>query len=678
MSSELYGTDPHVKTTTEGQTMPNTSERDNALESPAAADKQAPDDDACEVVGSRFVCGTEREGVYYRHYQLCDVGGSKRQSLVASTDDAVDMGGFREILSHKKGAIDWSAARALLFNHNPDYILGTVSDIRIEGNQLMADFDMMDGAKLPSDVRADKAVESGALRGVSIGYTYTHNDVEYNEERSELRVSKWRLLEITLTPIPADPAAGVRSRPVGNQQPETPAPQERSVIMSDDTNNVPDQPGPDSAAIETAKREAREAAKAEAREIAILGRTHGVAPDELLDLGLQGAKDKVLKIVAERAKAPAPAQVPTQVTADEADKYLEAAEEGLMRGSMGIQGIFRRWGRYSGRDDVMDMDNMQLGTEMQRSIAMGTRDAGNKSVAGFSNLLANVQNKMVVKGFDSFEGATWGLFTETVEVPDFKQVTHTGLASGRLIETPENVAFPELSQADGVYNSQLGLWGCTVSLSYQALVNDDLGEFMKQLRRAGAIAAQTIDRETYKVLLNADYTNDVTASAALGTAGNIDKVRADFREKLGPADGGDGAGVKMGNVPRYLLVDASNRYNADIATGQLYGVQTGGNAMAGSNAARQIQVIESVYIGDTTLFGSAATTDYYMLGNPMAVDTLCVTMLRGVRQPVVQMYDAGAVAAEKYKVMLPFDVTQASHTDSAGNLRQTGVQKATA
>ncbi|MGP1666912.1 MAG: hypothetical protein ACTS5I_13560, partial [Rhodanobacter sp.] len=39
-------------------------------------------------------------------------------SFVASTDHAVDWGGFREVLKHDKANVDTSATRALLINHD--------------------------------------------------------------------------------------------------------------------------------------------------------------------------------------------------------------------------------------------------------------------------------------------------------------------------------------------------------------------------------------------------------------------------------------------------------------------------------------------------------------------------------------------------------------------------------
>jgi hypothetical protein len=78
------------------------------------------------------------------------------------------------------------------------------------------------------------------------------------------------------------------------------------------------------------------------------------------------------------------------------------------------------------------------------------------------------------------------------------------------------------------------------------------------------------------------------------------------------------------------------------------------------------------------LLGGAASTDYYLTGDPNAVDTVLVNFLEGVGQsPIIMPFDGGAVASERWKIMLPFEATVATHSDGT-NTRVSGIQKATA
>lgn len=609
----------------------------------------------------------ERMKIFRRYVRIDEQGSLGDDGIVrmtASTDDAVQMGDWSESLSHDDGAVDMSAARALLVNHNPDQIAGMLSMCQVNGRECVAEAQINTDARMQSGITVIDAVRSGALRGVSIGYSYSRSDCTFNRESRVLRVNKWRLLEVSLTPIPADPAASVRSLPF-DETTQANDGQEEEHRMSD-TNAKPDLPGLDKAAIET---EARAASIKQVREVAEFARSFGIDPVEVIGKSIDEVKDIALENArsALAEKAAPKAEVKVSVRADAADKWMDQASENITRYS--TEQLLRQCAQYNG-ERVDDLSVHDLSSRAIRRLSF-TRDAANKSTDSFSVLLGNTANKQLMNGFDRYT-PIWDTFCTVKDATNFNTHNHVGVSTGRLVETPENVAYPEMDQVEGSYSSALAKWGATVSVSYEALVNDELGEIMRSFTRAGYAAGRTIERQVFYRLLNATWTNDTTTSVALGTAGNLDKVRAGLKGKLSPA------GEKMELDGSILLVDPINRYNADAATGQLYGVSTGANAQGGSNAVRSVRVVDSTFVGDTALLAGALTTNYYMIADPMICDTVVVEFLRGIRAPQIQEFDAGAVEATKYKIMLPFQATVATHTDSAGNARVTGIQKATA
>ena len=635
--------------------------------------------------------------IYRRHARMeasSDDDGTIRMRI--STDEPCDMGGWREVLSHEEGAVDTSAARSLLINHDSNQIAGPIRSLTFEGKTADAEAKVNKKATLQSGVNVLEAVRDGSLAGVSIGYTYDRTGAEIDEDTRTVTVKRWRLLEVSLTPIPADAAAGVRSLPdflsVPNQ-PARPAAQEKGARAME-PEQKPTEPGKDLAAIETAKREAIASAKAEAKEVVQFARSYGIEADAVIGMSMVEAKDHVLAAVRSKLQnaAPAPESTPvgTRVTADAGDRLLAEATVALHRKAgielgkcehalvdkhevegVNIRTLLVDMARADGIRGASDLDLAAWAAGFIDIRSHGRRDAPNKITAGFSNILANVANKAVLAGLNGYNSATWQLWCTQRNVRDFKQVTNAGLSSGRLIKTPEAEAFPELLQKDGGYNSQLGLYGATVSLSFQALVNDDLGAFMTELRRAGLIAAETIDREAYSKLINATWTHDTSTSAALTTAANLDKGRAALRGKLSPA------GSKMGIIARFLLHAPGLAVAAQQATGAIY---AHGQTTAPSLLSRTITPVESHWIGDTSLkSGGNVTTDYYLTGDGQMVDTVLVNFLEGLGMaPIIQPYDAGAAAAEKWKIMIPFEATAATHTDSAGDARLSGMQKSTA
>ena len=429
-----------------------------------------------------------------------------------------------------------------------------------------------------------------------------------------------------------------------------------------DIENQPEQPGLDKAAIET---QTRESVLNEQREVIAFARSYGIDADAVIGKSMVEAKEMALaraaEIVAEHKK---PQDV--AVTRDAGDKKIEHFAEIMVRAAEQGQPL-----PFDGRDLVDQCARMD-GVEKNGSQAarycidsLKGRNAANKTTASFAVLMDNTANKVMLSGFNAYV-PIWNLLCTVKDSMDYKVHSHVGVAAGRLTENPQGEAAAELIQKEGSYNSQLKRFTGTLSLTPEGLINDPLSEVVNTFFRTGYIAGRTIDVRLIAAIEAATWTNDTTTSAALATAGNFDKVRSGFKKKLSPS------GENMDNDPKILLVDSTNRYAADIATGQLYGVGTGGNGMVGSNAARSMTVV------DTSLFAGTATS-YYLLGDPRIVDTVTLEFLVSHgRVPTITSYDAGASGGVRLLMELPFETTVATHTDSAGNARITGMQKATA
>ncbi len=635
----------------------------------------------------------DQESTIYRRFRTIGaretVANDGKISLVASTDKPISWGGWNEVLSHQDGAIDMAAARSLLVNHDPDMLAGGISGFRLDAGTLICDAQIDADARMRSDISVQKAVAAGYLHGVSIGYCYERADCVYIEATNTVMVRKWRLLEISLTPVPADDLAHVRSLPTGipSAAPAAPHNQERSAMS--DQNNAAGSPA--AAPNDEAKRAQeiaalREQAAASANEATIAKREaklrahateHGVSVEGLDFAAIKSDEAGLLELLQRKAKKEeTTAKLPVvTVTRDGTDKWIEAIQDGLTGKRGGLfqsnEQIMRKCLEADGeRTDEMaiqDLANLCL----RRMEFRGKRSA-NKTTSSFSVLVGSTANKQLLAGFDDYSA----IYTEIATIKDAKDYNihpHVGVSTGRLLETPEGQAMQELFQKEGSYNSQLKMYGATLSITEQTLVNDTLGEILRSFYKTGFYAGRTIDRMVMYRILNATWTYDLTTSAALATAGNFDKTRAAFKGKLAPS------GEKMEMDPAILLVDPTNRYAADIVTGQLYGITQGaGNSMVGSNAARSVKVVDSTFVGDTGLYSSALTSDYYLFGNPKMVDTVTVEFLGGQRVPQIQPFDAGAVAAVAMKVQLPFEATMATHTDSADHARNTGIQKAQA
>ena len=181
-----------------------------------------------------------------------------------------------EVLSHEGSAADLSRLNdgaPLLFNHDPDKVVGVVERAWIDGGMkrgyVKVRFSRNSFAK---EVMAD--VKDGVLRGVSFGYA-----INKMEERGESFVAtEWSPYEVSVVSIPADPTVGVgRSLAIDSAAPAaSPTPEPKVPEME---NTTPD--------VEVIRSKAAEAERSRIAAITALGDKHGLQDlaRELIDGG---------------------------------------------------------------------------------------------------------------------------------------------------------------------------------------------------------------------------------------------------------------------------------------------------------------------------------------------------------------------------------------------------------
>lgn len=444
--------------------------------------------------------------------------------------------------------------------------------------------------------------------------------------------------------------------------------------------------------------QARQAEQARCVRITDMARGLELDPAKYLVMEEEKARAQMATDLAEKKKAVGQnTQTQTvgrgvQVTTDQIEKTREAAQNALMSREPGmkighdkLQGnpfagrrlteVARRFALQCGVAEAADWTDRQAA-----SFALGAGRAYNEMRTRNSNVtsgmfdtyvLANAMDKAVVAGFKAFEqNMTYNKWTRVREVSDFKQVTGAALDVGNLAKTVQGAPFPELIKAEFGYVAQLAMWGVTASLSGETIISDDLGEFMNQIFRAGAIANRTIEKEVYAQLEAATWTDNTSSGAGLGTGasptpGNLDVPRKAFRNKTGPA------GEKLGNIPKFLIHTPDLALPVDIALGKV--INYGGVAQ-GSARASSMEGIEAPYLAGTA-------TSYYLAGDPNLVDTLILLMLQGMMVPQIEDYDPGAVFGRNWKIYLPFTakpvITQVTLADGTTPYIAPGLQKAT-
>ena len=141
-------------------------------------------------------------------------------------------------------------------------------------------------------------------------------------------------------------------------------------------------------------------------------------------------------------------------------------------------------------------DNQELAKR-----AMSTND--------FPLLLGNVANRVLAAAFEEEEG-TFSLWTQSVELPDFRQRNEVKLSSqgGRLQKVKEKSEKKKIEFDENGVGWALESYGATFILTREMIINDDLDVFTGIVAEFGKMAKRTSNGLVYDLLQNTgDFKN---------------------------------------------------------------------------------------------------------------------------------------------------------------------------
>lgn len=463
--------------------------------------------------------------------------------------------------------------------------------------------------------------------------------------------------------------------------------------------------GGDEAARANEIAEARQRAEAAERTLTLTRAAQGFGINcdgedlgrfESVEAGLQWLTERKAKQEAEGNPDLGGIQARSRIDYDQVDKAREAVDiaiaqrVGLLtneeRSSIGQNPLVgrsyldmaSRWLGMLGVRNAHDWDRRDLAMvalgQTRNISTMARRDAANVLSGDYASFVTlDAITKIVARGYEMGAGSVnYQVWSERNIVPDFKAVKVGSLGTGNLQETAEGIAFPELEKSEGVYSEEAKMWGGTLFLTLQALVNDDTGEFDRSLRQAGAIAQKTIDKRVYqKLLRGTTQTSDTSTWTSNTTTGDIqyttadtayaarvalDAVIAAMMNKIGQD------GNPLGNTPRYLLCAPGIAGQARSITG---GVAPG-QVNTHTPVAGDIQVVPSVWLNTNSGLTGADSAHYYLVADPMQVTGMLVNFIRGMEGVQVMEFDSGPQAARGWKIFQAFEASLVSQANSAG------------
>lgn len=582
--------------------------------------------------------------------------------------------------------------------HSLDDVLGTVRRAWIERGVGKASLQMSERDDVAGLVRD---IASGVIRNVSVGYSVQRYEIVRAADRTDggklplYRAVRWQPQELSFVPIPADASAGTRSQSAQQASHScefvrAQAPTIQEPTMTEEVRNAPGgatatpqqsaQPSPAEAqrAIEAAAAEAVRVERQRVADIGALCTRHAVPADKTAKYVADGLSvDQVTRAILDdqvqrdQSAGGARLNVHVQTTRDEDQTRMAGMEEAIahrvdprakltdngrqFRG-MSLIEIGRDWLELRGVN-TRGMDRMKLAQQILHF------RSGMHTTSDFGALFENVGNKRLRAGYEENRPSYQVWARRAPNAPDFKSMSVVQLgAAPDLLQVNEHGEFKYGAMTDGKETYSMITYGRIVSLTRQAIINDDLRAFDRLIGAFGNSAARLENRTVYAVLTaNAAlgdgvalfHTNHANLGTGAGSALSITSLgagRTAMRLQKGLQL------EELNLAPSYMIVPAALEQTAYQLTSTNYVPATKAEInefRAGGRTAVE-PVVES-------LLDANSATAWYLAASNMAVDTIEYCFLDGAEGPVIESEVGFEVDGISYKCREDFAAKAIDH-----------------
>jgi hypothetical protein len=385
----------------------------------------------------------------------------------------------------------------------------------------------------------------------------------------------------------------------------------------------------------------------------------GDVADELVATGcsVDEARAQVLQRYAEQNP---PVQTPSvEAGRTERDKFRSAVVDGLAARA----GVGDAPNEFRGRTLV------QIAEESLRRAGISTVGKRNLEIAGmalresssdFPYILANTADRVMQKAYTEYP-STYEAWTSITDGSDFKSVSRPQLSEGPDLELlAEGGEYKAGSVSELAESNQIQTYGKVLTLTRQAIINDDRGAFTRIPRLFGASAVRKINDLVYAILtsgqtmsydstalFHADHGNIATAADLSAAA--LTAARAQMRIQTGPG------GQVLNLMPKFLIVPAASETTAEVILRSASLYESGANS--GTHNPWRNQLIPIV----EPRIDTADADSWYLAADPNQIDTIEVMFLDGVRTPYIDEEVGFDVDAIKIKARIDVGARALDH-----------------
>ncbi|TBW33362.1 Clp protease ClpP [Siculibacillus lacustris] len=406
-------------------------------------------------------------------------------------------------------------------------------------------------------------------------------------------------------------------------------------------------------------------AKAWAVEFYALAGTKGLTLAETNEIvaavpSLDTAKDRLIDALAARQAGNVPPAKGGHIEmgADARDKFVAGISNAfLAREGIETADPKNEFNGLKPMDLIREIsarNNIRVGRDPMRMVAaVITHSSGD-----FSQITSNIAYKAMLKGYEE-AAETFEVWTSTGSLPDFKQARRVDLnALPSLPQITEQNEYTYLSGGDRGEVYSISTAGGLVSISRQAIINDDLDVFGRLPRRLGRAAKRTIGNDVYGILASNPTMGDGLALfhathanlfSGAGTALSSTSLQAGDLA-MGLQKDRTQSKVVLGLAPKYLIVPRALKY-----TGAQ--VVRSASALGQANPAviNPVQNIVEDIVAEARL-DAVSSTGWYLAADQAQTDTVEVLYLNGVKEPVIEEFTQPNVDGLVWKIRIDYGV----------------------
>jgi hypothetical protein len=264
------------------------------------------------------------------------------------------------------------------------------------------------------------------------------------------------------------------------------------------------------------------------------------------------------------------------------------------------------------------------------------------STTSLGNILSNVANKQLLKGYKSVASVA-KMLARRASLSDFKESSRMRLVAGGSFEAlNEHGKLAHGSLTDDKYTNKLDTKGMIITLTRQAIMNDDLGSFTDLFSELGRKSALAIEKEFFTLLLSlstsyfstaSKMANYITGADSAFSYDSLTSLIGKMRNQTDPN------GDPIMATPKYLLVPTELEFKAKQLLGSAELLAKGStdkeNVATANPLRNSLEVVSSSYLSNSN-FSGYSTTAFYLFADPADICAFEIGYLNGKETPTIE------------------------------------------